>query len=384
MVNFFYLDQDPKICAQSYCNKHIIKIPIEIAQILSKIHYDLESSIDYSTIYNSSRVVKNTLGPYLWAIESYDNYIWTCRLGLELINEYKYRYNKIEHKTERILLSLLSNPPNLPKIGITKFRGTNKYDMFQYISDDPIICAKYHYSEIKCENDKWTNRSIPIWFTKLKNLILEKKKKLIDKINFQVRNKLPSLISSGDRVIRFHSFLRVIYDHLFQGKWDVKAKMMNKFDTKKPLINQLTYPQLYFTYQISKSLENKKTLSLLNTQSLRYRKKLKFPDSKIDYKQNPEFYIYTSNIIGMLIVEPYKNKNIDILYNYFLEYIQKNDFISADIVRKYIQYRSTKLVKNKDILKKLEMINNNLKYLEWINTFNWKKTDPYKPNQYIL
>jgi len=384
MVNFFYLDQDPKICAQSYCNKHIIKIPIEIAQILSKIHHDLESSIDYSTIYNSSQVVKNTLGPYLWAMESYDNYIWSCRLGLELINEYKYRYNKFEHKTEKILLSLLANPPNLPKIGITKFIGTNKYDMFQYISDDPIICAKYHYSEIKCENDKWTNRTIPIWFTKLKNLILEKKKKLIDKINFQVRNKLPSLVSSGDRVIRFHSFLRVIYDHLFQGKWDVKAKMMNKFDSKKPLINQLTYPQLYFAYQISKSLENKKTLSLLNTQSLRYRKKLKFPDLKIDYKQNPEFYVYTSNIIGMLIVEPYKNKNIDILYNYFLEYIQKNDFIGADMVRKYIQFKSIKLVKNKYILKKLETINNNSKYLEWINTFNWKKTDPYKPKQYII
>jgi hypothetical protein len=42
MVNFFYLDKDPKICAQYYCNKHIIKIPIEIAQILSKIHYELK------------------------------------------------------------------------------------------------------------------------------------------------------------------------------------------------------------------------------------------------------------------------------------------------------------------------------------------------------
>ena len=45
MVNFFYLDTDPKICAQYYCNKHIIKIPIEIAQILSKIHYELNSGI---------------------------------------------------------------------------------------------------------------------------------------------------------------------------------------------------------------------------------------------------------------------------------------------------------------------------------------------------
>ena len=40
--------------------------------------------------------------------------------------------------------------------------------------------------------------------------------------------------------------VRVSYDHLFQGKWDVKAKLMNKYDKSKPLLYQLTYPQLYF------------------------------------------------------------------------------------------------------------------------------------------
>jgi len=103
MVNFFYLDEDPKKCAKYYCNRHILKIPIEIAQILSKIHYALNSGIDYNKIYKSSLVVKNTLGPYVWAIKSLDNYLWTCRLGLELLNEYKFRYKKEEHKTEKIL-----------------------------------------------------------------------------------------------------------------------------------------------------------------------------------------------------------------------------------------------------------------------------------------
>lgn len=184
---------------------------------------------------------------------------------------------------------------------------------------------------------------------------------------------------------------------------------MNKFVSNKPLLNQLTYPQLYFTYEISKSLENKKILSLLNIQSLRYRKKLKFPNLKINYKKNPEFYVYTFNITDMLNIEPYKNKlspllkyktlidlneNIELLYNHFFKYIQKNDFIGADIVRKYIQFKLTKLIqdsKNKDrskyiikLSEKLEIINDNLKYLEWINTFNWKKTDPYKPEQYII
>ena len=98
MVNFFYLDINPKLCAQYYCNKHIIKIPIEIGQILSKVHYELKSNIVYDKIYKNSSVVKNTLGPYTWIKESLDNYIWACHLGLELINEYKFRYNKDAYK----------------------------------------------------------------------------------------------------------------------------------------------------------------------------------------------------------------------------------------------------------------------------------------------
>ena len=68
MVNFFYLDINKKKCAQYYCNKHIIKIPIEIAQILSKVHYEFKSNIDYDKIYKNSLVVKNSLGSYIYGL----------------------------------------------------------------------------------------------------------------------------------------------------------------------------------------------------------------------------------------------------------------------------------------------------------------------------
>jgi hypothetical protein len=381
MVNFFYLDSNPQICAQYYCNKHVLKIPIEIAQILSKVHHELKSDINYNLVYKNSLVVKNTLGPYIWAIESHENYLWTCNLGIELINEYKLRYNKESHKTESILLFLRNNPPKLPKIGITKFRGTNKYDMFQYVSKDPIVCARYNYAEMKCNNDSWTKRNIPDWFKKLSKTIIKKKKILCDKINNQVRERLPSLVKKGDRVYRFHSFLRVSYDNLFQGKWDIKAKMMNKFDSKKPLLYQLTYPQLYFVYKIAKSLEDKKKLSILNNKSLFYRKKLKFPNDKINYRKNPECYIYKSNE-NEVFIEPYTSeikefiKNNDKIYELFIEYINKNDLIGADMVRKFMQLENNK--------EQLELINNNNKYNEWKNKFNWRITNPYSPKNYIL
>jgi len=387
MVNFFYLDEDPKKCAKYYCNRHILKIPIEIAQILSKIHHELNSNIDYSKIYKNALVVKNTIGPYCWIKESLHNYIWTCTLGLELINEYKLRYNKTEHKTECILQFLFDNQPNLPNIGKTKFKGTNKYDMFQYISDDPIICARYNYAEMKCINDKWNKDGTPDWFKKIKKSIISKKEILIKKINNQVREVLPKMVAKGDTVYRFHSFLRVSYDNLFQGKWDVKAIMMNKFDKNRPLIEQLTFPQLYYVYKITKLIENKKTLALLNIQSLKYRKKLKFPNKKINYRTNPEYYIYTSNEKGMMEIEPYKSEIIEYqedpskLYGLFMKYIDENDLIGADMTRKFIQIGT---IKNNLFVNKLTKINNNQLYLDWIKSFNWKTSNPYKPDKNIL
>jgi hypothetical protein len=385
MVNFFYLDTDPKKCAKYYCNKHIIKIPIEIAQILSKLHHELKTGIDYDKIYKNSIVVKGSIGPYLWIKESYDNYVWASKLGLELINEYKLRYNKNDHKTEIILQFLADNPPNIPKIGITKFKGTNKYDMFQFISDDPIICARFNYAEMKCINDKWTKEGPPKWFLKIKEYISIKKEKLIEKIDKQVREKLPSLTIKGDTVYRFHSFLRVSYDYLFQGKWNVKAKLMNKYNKNSPLLHQLTFPQLFYVYKITKLLEDKKMLSKLNIQSLKYRKKIKFPNKNINYKTNPEYYIYTPYYKDALDIEPYKSEILPVsnnslkIYNLFLKYIENEDFIGADICRKYIQSNKFNTF---EIL--LDQVNNNEFYTKWINSFNWKIKDPFQPKEYIF
>lgn len=197
------------------------------------------------------------------------------------------------------------------------------------------------------------------------------------------------MVAKGDKVYRFHSFLRISYDTLFQGKWNTKAKMMNKFDKNKPLMEQLTYPQLYYVYEIAKSIENKKVLSMLNIESLKYRKKLKFPNNKINYKINPEYYLYNEkDTLKILEIEPYKTliykfkDDPNKLFELFLDYINNNDLISADIICKYIQLGVNK--NNNLFSKKLLQIKNNEIYLNRINSFNWKILNPYKPNKFIL
>lgn len=55
--------------------------------------------------------------------------------------------------------------------------------MFQFISADPVICARYHYCEMKCNNDIWLNITKPLWFENIKKIIMKKKKKLIANID---------------------------------------------------------------------------------------------------------------------------------------------------------------------------------------------------------
>jgi hypothetical protein len=46
-MNIFYLDEDPKICAQYHCDKHVVKMIIEYAQLLSTAHRVLDGFEGY-------------------------------------------------------------------------------------------------------------------------------------------------------------------------------------------------------------------------------------------------------------------------------------------------------------------------------------------------
>ena len=74
------------------------------------------------------------------------------------------------------------------------------------------------------------------------------------------------------KVKRFHSFLRIIYDNLFEQKWDRYIKQYkNMYDVNKPLIDQLSFIHLKRAYKISKKLLLLNELIKLNDNSLIWR-----------------------------------------------------------------------------------------------------------------
>jgi len=41
-MNIFYLHNDPQVCAAYHCDKHVVKMILEYAQLLSTAHHELD------------------------------------------------------------------------------------------------------------------------------------------------------------------------------------------------------------------------------------------------------------------------------------------------------------------------------------------------------
>lgn len=275
MVNLFYLDKDPKKCAKYYCDKHVNKILIEIGQILSQIHHLHGTK---TPPYKSCKAISPNLKPLKWAFTSESNYLYCCNLGKALLDEYKFRYQKDSHKCEKVIQWLTKNIPSKIKgKSRTKFLLTDNVSIYSEYFKDPVEASRYMYVDFKCKNDNWTRRGKPKWFDVYQKKSEKEKERLKQKIIVNVREKLPELSRRHKlKVRRFHSFLRVCYDELFQDKWDKKIKTMkNMFDPNKPLIDQLGVAHLRKVYEISNLIFDLEILEDLNNKSLKYRNKLK-------------------------------------------------------------------------------------------------------------
>lgn len=109
-MNIFVLDINPKRCATLYKNKHIVKMPIETAQLLCSVHHlNGSKNIPY-------RLTHKNHPCSIWARECIENYNWLCQLGLELCYEYTMRYNKI-HKSQLVIEWCINNQPSLTNNG---------------------------------------------------------------------------------------------------------------------------------------------------------------------------------------------------------------------------------------------------------------------------
>lgn len=153
-MNIFYLDSDPRKCAEYHNDKHVVKMILETGQLLCGAHWSTGSEAPYKLSHQNHPCSK-------WTRESLSNYLWLCQLGLYLCWEYKHRYGKT-HKTYETILWCCDNHPRIPDIGPTK-PALAMPDSCK-IANNAVLSYRNYYITEKKHFSKWKNRSVPNWF----------------------------------------------------------------------------------------------------------------------------------------------------------------------------------------------------------------------------
>jgi hypothetical protein len=94
-LNIFLLDTDIVKCAQYHCDKHVVKMPIEYAQLLSTALIHLGREAPYLKTHENHPCA-------VWARLHNGNYTYLYDLAMALGDEYTYRYGRVHASTEAL------------------------------------------------------------------------------------------------------------------------------------------------------------------------------------------------------------------------------------------------------------------------------------------
>lgn len=149
-MNIFVLDEDPRRAAQYHCDKHVSKMLLEAAQILSTV-----GKGPYKPTHKHHPCTR-------WAGESRANALWLRRLAYHLNTEWQNRYNQ-QRNHKSFMAVLATNLDNLPDdVPQTPFVLAMP-DEFK-IEGDPVASYRaYYHSKTFAQ---WNHGPTPHWWNK--------------------------------------------------------------------------------------------------------------------------------------------------------------------------------------------------------------------------
>ena len=182
-MNIFYLDPDPQTCAEMHVSKHVVKMIIEYAQLMSTAHRVLDGT-EYTDLTANGRRIKRWRMPdereqtlmkashinhpsAIWCRKNLANYRWLYNMWSHLLDEYTYRYGK-HHACGRLIGDLAMLPVKISTAS-KFFPPTPAMPDECKIAGDSLASYHKYYTDKKITFAKWTNRQIPIWFTNTVN-----------------------------------------------------------------------------------------------------------------------------------------------------------------------------------------------------------------------
>lgn len=150
-MNIFVLDLNPVLAAQMQCDKHVVKMCLETAQMLSTI-----AGGPYKPTHVNHPCT-------VWARTTDNNFVWLYEHGIALCNEYKHRYGKVHKCMNVILNNIIAHcASSLPSGPLTPFAQAMPEELKH---EDAVKAYRdYYHQKSKVVDMRWTKRPIPDWF----------------------------------------------------------------------------------------------------------------------------------------------------------------------------------------------------------------------------
>ena len=153
-MNIFVLDKNPKIAAQMACDKHVVKMILESAQMLCTVAHNNNFNAPYKAAFKNHPCT-------LWTGKTKQNWSWLVDHALELCAEYTRRYGK-EHKSQKHIEWCNSLPIELSNEGLLPFAQAMPV---QYKNDCAVTAYRAYYHGEKARFAKWKNGAPSWWRT---------------------------------------------------------------------------------------------------------------------------------------------------------------------------------------------------------------------------
>ena len=177
-MNIFYLDTNPALCAEYHCDKHVVKMIIEYAQMLSTAHRVIDGE-EVKVLSNTGKqmVTQYKLSDYrenhlykcahinhpsnIWTRGNKDQYRYVLELWNSLNMQYTKRYGKVHSTFKKLCQYLNQFPTNIKETVYTMPPQCMPDDCKK--EGDTIEAYRKFYKAHKREFATWKNGT-PTWF----------------------------------------------------------------------------------------------------------------------------------------------------------------------------------------------------------------------------
>lgn len=158
-MNIFVLDNNPIKAAEYLCDKHVVKMALETAQLLSTVAQLRGYEAPYKMTHKNHPATQ-------WVLQSPANWQWLIEHGNAICQEYTLRYNKV-HKSSYVI-NEIEKSSNI--IWGSLSDSDHHMDFVQCMPEqykriNAVDAYRAYYIGDKSSFAKWkAPRDIPAWF----------------------------------------------------------------------------------------------------------------------------------------------------------------------------------------------------------------------------